>query len=344
MIINNIFKIIHSMKNIYILVMVAILSSCSTMEKFQVSGTPNTEIYTPDLKHVGTINAAGKANIKLTSDAYYAFLFSKAPGAENYIPFALDYNRKKRTGLKLQEGLGYTLAIPGCITAIAGTILLAVDSESSAAGPVLGAGLGLTLAGVAIGAPASSKLSQTAYYHQFKYIESQQVNDDINLSTPVFKEPGKEDGQEDKRLEKTIESAQSVEELSSVSRKTIGEKSSKTLKDNGKSIAGVYIGTGSLTQGEENIEIYKDIKVELKRVNKNEVDVNVIESDGNKIFDTASGYKIEKNGENAYTLTHQTIKDAKIDISSDGKLTYIHSKVNIEGSIYVLKISANIVR
>lgn len=323
-------------KHLFILVLIMIVfSSCSTTEKFQVAGTPSTEIYTPSYQKVGTIGADGKANIELTSDAYYAYLLSKAPGTEIYIPFALDYDKKNRVGLQLVEAAGCVMTLGGLVIAITGSCTL----EDGPA--LLAFGGTATVAGIAMWAGAHKKLSQKAYKHKFKYVENQQINDDINFSTTVFSDIEKDDEPEEIKNKTEVEPVK--EEYSSVSRRIVGEKSTKTLKDYGKTLAGIYMGEGSLTQGEEDIETYKDIKIEMVRVNKNEVDVNVIDSDGSKFFESASRYIIEKKADNSFLLTHSTIKSAQITITKNNSLTYIHPKVNIDGYIYTLKITANIV-
>ena len=334
-------NIMESMKkHLFILVLIMIVfSSCSTTEKFQVAGTPSTEIYTPSYQKVGTIGADGKANIELTSDAYYAYLLSKAPGTEIYIPFALDYDKKNRVGLQFLEGAGATIAFPGTILALTGAVF-ALTGDTDTGGPLAGIGGAATVVGCVMGMPANSKLSQKAYKHKFKYVETQQINDDINFSSTVFSDIEKDDEPEEIKNKTEVEPVK--EEYSSVSRRIVGEKSTKTLKDYGKTLAGIYTGEGSLTQGEEDIETYKDIKIEMVRVNKNEVDVNVIDSDGSKFFESASRYIIEKKADNSFLLTHSTIKSAQITITKNNSLTYIHPKVNIDGYIYTLKITAGL--
>jgi len=73
---------------IFVIMVVAIFSSCSTTEKFYVSGTPNTEIYTPYYVQVGTIGSNGRTKIEISSDNYCAFFLSKSPNSELYVPFA----------------------------------------------------------------------------------------------------------------------------------------------------------------------------------------------------------------------------------------------------------------
>ncbi|MBQ4162386.1 MAG: hypothetical protein IJD84_05820, partial [Parabacteroides sp.] len=128
------------------------------------------------------------------------------------------------------------------------------------------------------------------------------------------------------------------EEDVSVSKKRLSDKSSKILKDYGKQIEGVYIGDGTLTQKKETIEIYNGIKIKIERISKNEVNVNVEESDGTEFFEAPSKYKIIRNKNGSYTLKHSNISTAIITIDKNGNLTYLHPKVNIEEELYVLKI------
>lgn len=302
--------------------------SCSTTEKFYVSGTPNTQIYTPNYKHIGTVEANGRAKIEIPSSDYYAFFLSKNPNSELYVPFALDYKKKGRIETHLWRNVGMGTMLLG--TAIA--IPCALLGEYTAAY----VGLGMMVGGTLAGLPADSRLNQNSYKYQYQYLKSQQTNEDLLFTKTVFDEPFKEVSlpQIKKASKPTI-----VNEEASVSKIRLSDKSSKTLKDYGKQLEGVYIGSGILTQNREVIESYNGIKINIERINKNEVNVNVIEANGNEFFETPSQYKITKNKDGSYILNHSTISAATITVSKNGSLIYHHPKINIDGDIYVLKIS-----
>ncbi len=88
------------MKNKYniliALLVVALLNmSCSNMRKIWVSGKSGTSIYTPDKKHVATIDNKGIVKIKVDIDCPYHL--AKSQGSDLYVPFAIDI--KDRTKL-----------------------------------------------------------------------------------------------------------------------------------------------------------------------------------------------------------------------------------------------------
>lgn len=311
------------------IMVVAVFSSCSTTEKFYVSGAPNTEIYTPYHTHIGTVGSNGKAKIEISSDSYFAFLLSKSPNSELYVPFALDYERKGRAKEYGKKFWGYWTAIMGGTFGAAGI--------AAGVAPLAGGGLAVGVAGLALAMPADSRLKQKSYEYEYQYLNNQQTNEDLHFTKAVFNEPFKGTSQT-----QTVKTSipTTVKEGTSVSKKRLSDKSSKTLKDYGKQTEGVYVGSGTLTQNGETIESYVDIKVIIDRVSKNEANVNVIEADGAEFFEAPSKYKITKNKNGSYTLKHSSIPAATITINKNGSLTYYHPKINIDGEIYALKISA----
>ena len=121
--------------------------------------------------------------------------------------------------------------------------------------------------------------------------------------------------------------------------RTIGQASTKTLKDFGAQLEGTYVGSGKLVKGRETIEEYKGIKVILKRVSRDVVAVNVEESNGNKYFPKDSNYTIKKKTNGTFTLTMDGITSASITIDAKNKMIYLHPRVNIDGEIYELNIN-----
>ncbi len=71
------------------LLVVALLNmSCSNVRKIWVSGKSGTSIYTPDKKHVATIDNKGIVKIKVDIDCPYHL--AKSQGSDLYVPFAID--------------------------------------------------------------------------------------------------------------------------------------------------------------------------------------------------------------------------------------------------------------
>lgn len=331
---------------VYIIVACILLASCTTTQKFNVAGTAGTEIYNSNMERVGVIGSNGKAKVTLPSDGYYAYLLSKSPNSNLLVPFALDYKKDRHIGTKVLAGTGYTLAGAGLVAAAVGAIGIASGDDADMAdggfsSTMAVAGLGAALVGTAIGFPSSSRLNQTSYDYQFRYLSSQHANTDIQFRQPVFSEPYKNFEQQDNVAPSTTSQASSSSSVSSsTSKHRLSQKSSKTLRDYGKQTEGTYTGTGSLTKGGETIESYSNIVVKIVRVSKDMVTVNVVESDGSEFFESPTKYKVTKLKNGTFLLTNSEIHSATITIDQNGKLTYVHPKVNIDGDIYSLKISA----
>ena len=317
------------------IMVVALLMSCSTTEKFLVSGTPNTKIYTPAYEHVGTVGSDGTAQIELTSDYYYAYLLSKDADSDAYIPFALDYKYKSRAGAQFLKWTGISITATGLYVELMGAIMYGAGLEEDVTMPMVAGGAVGALAGMSFGWPASERMDQTAYEYQFKYLSKQSTNSDLNFAKATFTEPWKKREQmsQNRDLNPTV-----VEETS-VSKKLLTEKSVKTLKNYAKQVAKVYVGTGKLTQNQTMVESYDDIKVIIEYVNKDEVQVNVAESNGSDFFTNYSLYKVQKKKNGSYLLTHSKIASATITIDANGNLKYNHPKVNIDGEVYNLQIT-----
>ena len=317
---------------ITVIIVVVLFVSCSTTEKFYVSGTPNTQIYTPAHKHVGTIGPNGTAKIELTSNHYYAFLLSKDADSDAYIPFALDYKYKSRAGAQFLKWTGLPIFFYGGIAMITGAVLSAADSDTGLS--VVAGGGAAMLGGGLLGISAAQRLDQTSYEYQFQYLNNQNTNSDLHFTKATFTEPHKNAGQVNHDI-----STPTIVEETSVSKKQLTEKSAKTLKNYGKQVANTYVGTGKLTQNKTTIESYSNIKVKVEYVNKDEVRVNVTESNGSDFFADYSLYKVEKRTNGSYLLTHSKIASATITIDTNGNLKYNHPKVNIDGEVYNLQIT-----
>lgn len=318
-------------------VLIVIASSCSSTHKILVSGAPNTQIYTPSGAQIAIIDHSGKAEIDVTADAYYAYLLSKAPSSNLYVPFALDYKKCSYNGAKASRAGGMFLATVGALGAIAGTVAVAIDSEDSSAPILMGAGCGSVLLGTSFGAPASSRLEQLSYQYQFKYTRDQKVNSDMLFSNPTI-----EYITANESLETASDAQHADNEDGIIASLVVGKKvsshSTKTLKDYGSKLAGEYIGYGSLKLGNEVIEKYSDITVLMKRVSDNAVNVNVIENN-TPFFKYPLIYNIEKTG-NGYFLVCKDIKTATINIDKNGKMEFLHPRINIDGDIYSLSIKS----
>lgn len=323
------------MKQIFIFAVCIILclTSCHTSTKITVLAEPGTEICLPNTMRLAIANDAGLAKFKLSDDEYHAFLLSHKPNSEHYIPFALNYKSKSYPGPKILKGLGATLSGIGLLSMVTGVVAIAAGG-GDIAGLFLAAGGVGAGAGVGMGLPADNRSKQFNHKHQYKYLDRQSTNQDLNITYPQL-EPA------EVHPVVGVAPVALTDVPSSTSTKKISQQSNKTLKDYGAIVQGVYVGTGELTKDNKIIESYKGIKVVINRVDRETVSVNVVESNGEKFFSSDSNYTITKKDNGLFELALEGISVAKIFIDDDKMLIYTHPRVNIEGDIYTLLINAN---
>ena len=315
---------------IFIICMMLCFASCSTTSKLTIYGQPGTEILTPSKESLATIDNTGKVVIVNPDDDYYAFLLSRKSGTKEFIPFAWDYTKKTYYGAWVAEGVGIALAGAGCIALLSGSIALLSGAQDVGI-PMLGVGGALDLAGIGIGMPANFVTDQTTHQYRYEFISKQETNQDIQFTLPKF-ELDKSELPEKKDVKVAT---------ASISNKSLSSSSStKSLKDNATKIEGTYVGKGTLKQGNDIIESYNKISVSIKKKSKDTVLVNVIESDGSKYFTADCEYSIKKQSNGKYILTLDGINNATIEIDNNKNLVYVHPRVNIDGDIYKLSITA----
>ena len=318
-----------------IVVCVILLHSCTTSQKVTVQGTPGTEIYSPTMERLGVVGPNGKVSFKISRHSYYSYLMSKNAGANELVPFALDYKHCNNTLAGAASWLGVSLAGAG---ALIGGISVAVGGDTpeltATGAAVLGAGLLMAI-------PSDSYFKKTHEFDEYKYLKYQKTNQDFSF-LPI-KDVGYAKNMQDNgnmvstphvsdRANKVNTSSTATRRKSSVSK--------RTLNGNAKLVSGSYFGTGYLTQKGKVIEEYAKIKVVILRIDNNNVNVDVFEN-GESYFSKTNKYQVTKKGKNTYVLSLDGISDALIIIDNAGHLTYIHPKVNIDGEIYTLNLTAN---
>lgn len=315
-----------------IVVCVILLHSCTTSQKITVQGTPGTEIYSPTMDRLGVVGSNGKVSLKISRHTYYSYLMSKNVGGNEFVPFALDYKHCNNTLAATVSYIGTVTALTG---ALVGGISLAVGGDTP---EITGVGAALLGAGGLMAIPSNYYYRKTHGDDQFKYLNNQRTNQDFSF-LPI-KDTGynKTLQNDDDKYLTTPTSEKNSNSSSTVTRRK-SSVSKRTLNDNAKLISGTYSGTGYLAQKGKIIEEYSNAKVVVLRIDKNTVDVDVVEN-GESYFSTKSKYQVKKKGKNTYVLSLSGIPDAFITIDNAGHLTYIHPKVNIDGEIYTLNITA----
>lgn len=329
------------LKNILLIILgIMITASCSTVEKITVYGNPGEKIYSPAKLPIATVQQNGKANISLKSDAYYGYLYTYNAQQDQWVPFALDITKKSHNGTKLATGAGYAMAGIGLLGFISGIIGCSVDDESDAAKAIMVGSLGVGGIGASFGVPASSRMGQLSYQYNFGYNSKQQANSDLNLTQyipPVVNTP------ESKPNRKRATSGESSTAADSQSAKTHNNSASSSAKKKRKSvselIAGEYSGTGTLITTGEDPETLDAMLIILTPKDDSTVVAEIFEDD-DAFFDSEELFKVTKNKDGSFTLTHTRIPAVKFTLSKTGKIAYKHPKVNIDGTMYTLSISA----
>lgn len=318
-----------------------ITASCTTVEKITVYGQPGEKIYSPSKQLVATVQQNGNAKIKLSSDAYYGYMYTYNPTIDQWIPFALDITKKSHNGTKIATGTGYTLTALGLASFLSGTTAAIIDSESEAAGALMGAGIVLGGIGASFGVPASKRMGQLAYQYNFGYTSRQQVNSDLNFTQYI---PPVVDTPESTQSRKKATSGEASTATNSSSAKKHKNSAISTAKKKRKTasefIAGKYNGYGTLTTTGEDPETLGDMLIIITPKDDNTVLTEIME-DHEAFFESEELFKVKKNKDGSFTLTHTRIPAVKFTITKAGKINYTHPKVNIDGTTYTLTITAN---
>lgn len=322
-----------------IVICVILLHSCTTSQKITIQGTPGTEIYSPAMERLGTVSSNGKVSFKISSDDYFSYLMSKNAGANELIPFALDYKRHSFIGTQILKWTGYTVVAAGAFSALVGGIACIGGDGDEVGGPFLAAGGGAAALGAIIGMPADMRSNQTQYEHKYKYLSVQETNQDVHFTQIVDVGYRKTKHNYDNNAPHVSDRANNGSPSSTATRRK-SSVSKRTLNDSAKLVSGSYFGTGYLTQKGKVIEEYAKIKVVIARIDNNNVNIDVFEN-GESYFSKTNKYQVTKKGKNTYVLSLDGISDALITIDNAGHLTYIHPKVNIDGEIYTLNLTAN---
>lgn len=321
----------------------ALLSSCSTYQKITVFGEPGTQILTPDLQEAGTIHNNGKLELTMSRDVCLALLLSKKGENGDVVPFAIDYKNRSYMGARTLYALEIASAAVGCFSMwvyLLPSIISGGESDSSLEPFLFGGSVGAALGGFG-GMVTSSRLRETQRVYQFEYLSKQSTNGDFKFAKFVDDGYGKDKSVDSNGLVSLMKAFEKEDNgMSSSSAKSRSSKSNRSLSDVGRIVEGTYVGSGKLLLEKREVETYQDIKVILKRLDKNTVMVDVYDNNDEPYFNGSHKYHIKKNGSGKYLLSLDGIPSATITIDSNKQMVYLHPKVRIDGDLYTLEISA----
>lgn len=324
-----------------------LLSSCSTSTKITINAKPGTVFPLHDKESSEMVKCGNSGSVTYLhpDDEYVGLTFSYDNESNIIIPFAYDYGKRYHAATVF-ENFGKFIAAAGVAIEVIGLIglLAAGDDGEDVFLPIMGAGLGTAGFGISFGLPSERRAEQSAYKYHYRYKRYQKTNQDLSFTMPEITLLDPPQSYHDATgITKSINPSNTDNGNSNdvaVSSKTLGERSSKKLSSNADKVSGTYVGTGSLKQSGATIENYQNISVTIVKVSSNVVGVNVVESNGDRFFSSNLEYDIQVSGIGSYTLVNKKTNDAKITISMNS-LDYIHPRVNIEGDIYQLHISAS---
>jgi len=317
------------------LIVSLLITSCSTSTKTVLRGNPGTEIYQINGKYVGAIPVSGELKLQIPDENYQAFMLSKKPGEETRVPFALNYKNKGHLGAKIAKYSGMTLTGLGTVASCVSAIIFAVDTEDPTAPVIALGGLGGAVVGAGIGMPASGRLEQDAYKYNYKYLPNQSTNDDMILTKPAIRYAASEPEKPAVKLRPTRTLANDTKKQDVTT-----QKAKRDFGVNTKKIQGEYVGTGTISLGDETMETLKGVTIKIKRIDSSTVAIDIIEVDGNNFFGSSTKYKAAKNGKDGIMLSHYKIPEAVISIDKDGNLEYYNPSLEIDGTVYTFSIKA----
>ena len=331
-----------------------VISSCAAYkyQQINVKAKPGTIVSTPSRAQTWVVPESGNVTIKLPRDAYYAYMWaSPAFDSDVSVPFALDYKDRRYAELDVMEYSGMGLTAAGLIPVLAGTIALVAGDEDVGSSLFAGGGIPMLIGGGLGAAGGIPKMRMQMKYH-FEYASVQNANTDLHLTKPVMdyvEDRPKAKGASAYGTETSEVPSKSVsggqkttKSPKTISGKTATSKSAHSIKKADAAVSGSYVGNGKLIKGNEVVESYSNIKIVIKSASNNsqgKVEVNVTESNGCEYFSEPSVYYVKADAKGECALVHEDINSATITIYRDGRITYNHPLVEIDGEIYNLKIS-----
>ncbi|MGN0033386.1 MAG: hypothetical protein ACI358_06390 [Candidatus Limimorpha sp.] len=327
------------MKRLYLILSVMFLfsfmSSCKISQNVVINGTPGTEIYSPSMERIATVQSDGTTTVKIHGDEFYSYLMSHEPNSQLFVPFALDYKRKNYTGTNIAKGFTFPILVSGVTAEFAGLIISIVDDGALGAS-LMGAGLGAM--GLACGL-ASLREGELPYEYRYKYSQYQSTNEDFKFAPIVDNGIKKSDNNSENREDASDGSKKDNKDNATITDVNSGSTAARRKSiDFSQVVSGTYLGSGTLLYNGNTVESYSSVEVVIDRKAKNTVNVKVIES-GESFFGSELEYSVER-ADYGYELTLTDISNAVISIDRNGKLSFKHPKVNIDGELYTLNIDA----
>ena len=291
------------------------MSSCKMSQNVVINGTPGTEIYSPSMEKIATVQSDGKTTVKIHDDEFYSYLMSHEPNSQLFVPFALDYYEcKNYTG---------TWTATGIATLFAAMI----------GGLIINEWFGIILGYAAIGtlsyAGVRDLLDGLPDQYEYKYSLYQRTNEDFKFAPIVDNGIKKSDCNSANREDTSDGIKQDKKGNASITDVNSSSTAARRKSiDFAQVVSDTYLGSGTLSYNGSTIESYSSIEVVIDRKTKNTVNVKVIES-GESFFASDLEYPV-KRVDDGYELKLIGISNAVISIDNNGNLlmqTYGQSSI-----------------
>lgn len=316
---------------------VSIFAACTTVEKFTVTGTPGTKVYSPEKVELATIGSNGKTKIQVPSNAFYGYLYTHDEALDLWVPFGLDTKEKSHIGANLAIGAEYMGTIAGLAATVVGIVIISGDSESPAGAALISGGLGLsTISGIS-GAVTSGRMQQLSYQYCFTYQKNQSTNTDLSLMN--YTAPVVAPTESALSRLRAGNPSSKMNQQSSSQPVQHAQRSKIQLKSKAEKVRGEYSGQATLSQGKVTVETFDAVTVIIIPVDENNVTVDVL-SENESFFDEPLKFKVRSISPGNYSLTCRNQPNAVITIK-DGVLNITHPAINLGGDLYKLTVRAN---
>lgn len=293
-----------------------------------ISGTPGTKIYESAVseKPLGEIPLSGTLELQIDNRyVLYDVLFAHDAISDMKIPFALNYTKHRYSDPAVRIA-GLELGTFGAIGSVVSIIPFVLGETSVGLGVLFPS---LATSGVGWGMMGAYKKNckNKLYDNNFDYLPDQVTNQDLTFTMSEYE------------YEPRV-SPIKFNEQEEQDNKSKSEVSTIKLRDNTKTIVGIYKGTCSISQDGEDVDQIDNIRLNLVRINNTTVSGVVLNAQGEELIGNAAEFQVRKK-DGHFILTNKTNDNVTIDIDANGNLIYSNPSVMIEGSIYQIQVIAN---
>lgn len=318
----------------------AILSSCSTTEKFYInSSVPANVTYTSvkNAREIKSINVQPgiPTEIEIPSNMYLGYVVAKDPATGLEMPVGLNLHENIHKKNKTLGWLGFSAYPIGAGLMGAGIALADANPGIGMSLSILGPSymLGMGLYGILAW---QFRAGQISYIYKFGY-DKEQVVDFSGLSAKIlYPDPPKDF--EDSTGSALANDVSSGNHFRKETGTNTPVKTTKIkAKDAASLAAGTYAGSGQLILDDETTDTYPNMEIEIVKVGKNLVSVTV-KTDGEEFFESPLTCQVKKNKDGSLNLQLQDTPTVYIRISKNGNLSFSHRSIQVDNDIYTLNI------